>query len=90
MARIVASAIKFTLPYGKYPIIMTGKRHSDIFLEMKHFDIRYDKNTAIQGFLTNNDQFVDRSEAAGIAWDAGQIDKEVDMLFSEDIWPEGE
>ena len=90
MARIVASAIRFTLPYDLYPIIMTGKRHSDIFLTMKNLGIKYDKNRITQGFLTSNDQFVDRYEAAGIAWDAGQIDKEVNMLFSEDVWPEGE
>jgi hypothetical protein len=42
-----------------------------------------------QGFLTDNDRFVDRKEAALIAVASGQIDKPQyvdDELFSEDLW----
>lgn len=38
------------------------------------------------GFLTSKGRFVDRKEAAKIAWDMGQIDKEVDELTSEDLY----
>lgn len=45
---------------------------------------------AIQGFLTSEDRFVDRAEAAGIARAAGQVDRarvaEDDDLISEDLY----
>jgi len=37
----------------------------------------------VQGFLTNLDRFVDRKEGAKIAFEAQQIDKQVEELFSE-------
>lgn len=40
----------------------------------------------IQGFLTNKNRFVDREEAAIIAYDAGQIKEELPRLFSEDLY----
>lgn len=40
----------------------------------------------IQGFLTNTNRFVDRSEGAKIAFDAGQIEKEIKTLYSEDLY----
>ena len=39
-----------------------------------------------QGFLTNKNRFVDREEAAIIAFDAGQIEKEKQTLYSEDLY----
>lgn len=40
----------------------------------------------VQGFLTNLNRFVDRKEAAQIAFAAGQIKHEQITLFSEDIY----
>lgn len=40
----------------------------------------------IQGFLTNKNRFVDREEGAIIAFNAGQIDKEIKRLHSEDLY----
>jgi len=42
----------------------------------------------IQGFLTKDDRFVDRLEAAKIAVDSGQIDllRWPPNLYSEDLW----
>lgn len=40
----------------------------------------------VQGFLTNKNRFVDREEAAIIAYDAEQIDKEKKSLYSEDLY----
>ena len=57
--------------------------------------IEYDKQAAVQGFLTDNDTFVDRYEAFEIACAAGQLlpeakeeykDKIITQLFSEDVW----
>ena len=40
----------------------------------------------VQGFLTNKNRFVDREEAAKIAFDAGQINQEINRLHSEDLY----
>ena len=41
-----------------------------------------------QGFMTSLGRFVNRKEAAEIAYNCGQIeDKEILSLFSEDIFP---
>lgn len=41
---------------------------------------------SVQGFLTNKNRFVDREEGAIIAFDAGQIEKEKETLYSEDLY----
>jgi hypothetical protein len=40
----------------------------------------------VQGFLTNKNRFVDRQEAAKIAFDANQIESEIETLHSEDLY----
>lgn len=39
-----------------------------------------------QGFKTSTGRFVDREEAAEIAFKAGQIDEQPSILFSEHMW----
>lgn len=39
-----------------------------------------------QGFLTNTNRFVNREEAAIIAFNSKQIDKEIKTLYSEDLY----
>jgi hypothetical protein len=39
-----------------------------------------------QGFVTDDGRFVEREEAAKIAFDAGQIQKPKKVLFSEDVF----
>lgn len=90
MARLISSAIKFYIRGDVCPTIMTGLRHCDIFEKMYKLGIKYDKQTAVQGFITSDDQFVDRYDAIGIAYSAGQIPEEKfnnPILFSEDVWP---
>lgn len=89
MARLTSSAIKFYIAGDAYPTVMTGLRHCDIFEKMYNLNIKYDKQTIIQGFMTSDDQFVDRYDAIGIAYSAGQIPENFNsnILFSEDIWP---
>ena len=97
--KIVAAAIKFYQDGYEYPTIMCGRRHSDVFQQMFSLGIKYDKKTHIQGFLTNDNQFVDRYAAFDIALEAEQIIPsalECYMetrptlkgipLFSEDVW----
>lgn len=93
--KVVSAAIKFYIKGNTYPIIMCGKRHCDVLEKMYNMHIEYDKQTATQGFLTDNDIFVDRYEAFEIARAADQLlpeakeeykDKITTQLFSEDVW----
>ena len=93
--KIVSAAIKFYIKGDTYPTIMCGKRHCDVFEKMYNMRIEYDRQTAVQGFLTDNDTFVDRYEAFKIARAADQFlpevkeeykDKIITQLFSEDVW----
>lgn len=94
---IVASAIKFFYKddVEHIPQIWTGLRHADIFEHMFNMDIKYDKESHIQGFVTDLDEFLDRHEAAYEAIDSKQVNPDqiwspydTKMLYSEDIWPE--
>jgi hypothetical protein len=77
--RIVAAALR------EDGIVLTGAHH--------HHIIRYAApllgKKAVgreQGFITNENRFVGREEAAKIAFAARQIEQEKDILFSEDLW----
>ena len=86
--RIKQSAIKFKFNNSDSWGIITGSRHSDIFEIMFKHGVQYDRDSAVQGFITQEDRFVDRYEAALIAFDALQItDPSITQLYSEDIWP---
>lgn len=90
MEQLICSAIKFRMINSEYFHIMCGKRHADIFETMFHLGIKYDKITHIQGFMTDNNRFIDRYEAYEIAKANGQLICEGDsrILYSEDVWPE--
>ena len=91
MEKIVASAIKFQIPPSSYWWIVSGKRHCNCFEVMFEHQIKYDKLTHIQGFLTDKDRFIDRFEAYQLALSNGQLKVETldhasNMLYSEDLW----
>ncbi len=65
--------------------VITGKRHDLVIKEMI-LKYGFDKIVGEQGFVTSDGRFVDREEAANIAFVAGQIPEKKDCLFSEDIW----
>lgn len=66
-------------------LVICGRRHHNIFGILYSLEInKGDNNT--QGFLTDLDRFVDREEAAIIAYNAGQINKRKKILFSEDLY----
>lgn len=92
MPYLVSSAIKFQNTNSEYFDVMCGKRHPDILHRMFLMRIDYDRNTAVQGFMTDTNQFVDRYDAMEIAFNAKQIDEKTydpsRQLFSEDVWPE--
>jgi len=73
--------------------VICGRRHHNcisIFAKMVGFP--YDEKgialmrTERQGFLTNEDRFVEREEAAQIAFEAGQIKQHKIVLYSEDLY----
>ena len=95
MAKIISAAIKFKPKGSEYFQIMCGKRHCNVLEKIYNLHIEYDKKTSVQGFLTDNNTFVDRYEAFEIARAADQLlpeakeeykDKVVTQLFSEDVW----
>lgn len=42
--------------------------------------------TEVQGFITSKNRFVDRAEAAALAYSAGQIPEPKQELYSEDLY----
>lgn len=69
--------------------VICGRRHHNCFATHAVFRDRdfVLKSTEVeQGFVTSNDFFVDRKEAARIAYLAGQIDFLPEALLSEHLW----
>lgn len=101
MAKIVAAAIKFKPLDSEYYQIMCGKRHCNVLELMYKHGLDYHKVGAVQGFLTEDDQFLDRYDAARMAYYSGQLSPNTELwqkmardedmiyahpLFSEDLW----
>ena len=69
--------------------VVCGRRHHNCFTTVAMLrGIISKRNTKdeVQGFLTNENRFVDRYEAAKIALASGQIKEPIEKLFSEDVW----
>lgn len=69
-------------------LVMCGFRHCSIFTQTKktvkeRIDMGIKEE---QGFLTSKNRFVNRIEGAKIAFEAGQIVKEIKKLYSEDLY----
>lgn len=61
-------------------------RHDLLVLEaLRHFN-KAEVSKSTQGFLTSKGRFIDRKEAARIAFMAGQIPEPANRLISEDLW----
>lgn len=101
MPKLVAAAIKFKPRGSDYFQIMCGKRHCNVLEVMHKLGIEYEKVSSVQGFLTDEDQFVDRYDAARMAYASGQLSSTTELyqkmrkdadeiyahpLFSEDLW----
>ena len=76
----------------KEGFVLTGRRHHNcigtlVIMNKKitDFVVKGNRNY-IQGFITSEDRFVYRKEGGKVAYEAGQIDKENDYLFSEDLY----
>ena len=66
--------------------VVCGRRHHNCILLNAVLTERKTTEKDIQGFLTSQDRFVDRKEAADIAYKAGQIKDITDCLISEDLY----
>lgn len=78
--------IKCAAIQAKSGQVFEGKSHAAIFISQPKGLLK----GAEQGFVTENGEFVDRYEAAEIAFKAGQTKKLESPLFSEDLtgdWP---
>lgn len=101
MPRIISAAIKFKPRGHEYFQIMCGRRHCDVLEMMYQLHIDYERSSMIQGFLTDEDQFLDRYDAACAAYFSGQLFPDTELwqkmasddrfqnahaLYSEDLW----
>lgn len=65
-------------------VVYTGKRHKDIYINApKHLNIR---KGGIDGFVTNSGMFLNRKDAADLAYQMGQIKEPKEKLQSEDLY----
>lgn len=68
-------------------VVLCGWRHACILAQFYALTkLMPGQYKCEQGFLTNKNRFVDRKEAAEIAFGAGQINKIVTKLYSEDLY----
>lgn len=68
-------------------LVVVGRMHNDciqILYEM--FPSREYLNNYIDGFITSHNRFLDRKEAAILAWQEKQITEQVEELFSEQLY----
>lgn len=77
------------------PAIIAGARHADCYEKLFKMRIPYEKSSVIEGFLTDEHQFLDRFAAKYYAVAHNQYHPEPEhiesrALYSEDIWDFGE
>ena len=69
--------------------VLCGWRHGSIFPQTRSL-VRERAlagvTSEVQGFITSDNRFVDREEAAEIAFNAGQISSPKKELYSEDLY----
>lgn len=68
--------------------VICGHRHYNCFMtaSMLKDCFKTEKMQSIQGFMTNENTFVDRKEAGLIAFNAKQTTELKNILFSEDLY----
>jgi hypothetical protein len=67
-------------------MIFLGKCHADCFEQAYHIGWKLSSRADHQGFMTSRGRFVNRRDAAKIAFETGQVKHKIDILFSEDLW----
>lgn len=66
--------------------VVCGRRHSNCIIIRAILSGQKTTQEDEQGFLTSKNRFVNRAEAADIAYKAEQIKDTTDCLISEDVW----
>jgi hypothetical protein len=67
--------------------IWTGRRHSDVIRKIvEELGRQAAPVRGIQGFVTECGKFLDRREAAKVAFEAGQVKELFPILMSEDLY----
>lgn len=68
--------------------VICGWRHSSIIATVSSVvGIKTRRGHSVQGFITSTNRFLDRKEAAEVAYENGQIPKRKKRLYSEEIYP---
>jgi hypothetical protein len=68
-------------------MVFCGRRHHNCFVILnKAMPEWKEAENVVQGFITSEDRFVDREEAARVAHSAQQIKNAMERLFSEDLY----
>lgn len=72
----------------KTGFVVCGHRHHNCFMTTHILGYNKSGNRVdeVQGFMTSKNNFVDREEAAMIAFAAGQTNELYEKLFSENIY----
>lgn len=81
MTQITAAAIKFFFKGSKYPQIMCGEKHTNIYEKMFQLGIDFNKLIVIEGFWTDDSSFLNRQDAARLAIANGQLRKSSDLYW---------
>ncbi len=66
--------------------VICGRRHHNciqLSVILGHTPV---KQNSVQGFVTSDDLFLNRADAARFAYEHGQITIPTKTLFSEDLW----
>jgi hypothetical protein len=67
--------------------VWTGRRHSDVIMKIV---LELGRQSApvsgTQGFITECGKFLDRKDAARVAFEAGQVKELYPILMSEDLY----
>jgi hypothetical protein len=69
--------------------VICGYRHHNCIEILKLIlgeELKINRANCIQGFLTSDNEFVSRQDAAKIALASGQIKEEIETLISEDLY----
>jgi len=67
-------------------IVVGGWRHHNCFMILDAIFDREATLGCIQGFITSKGMFLDRAEAAKLAFEAKQIEAPAETLISEDLY----
>ena len=58
------------IPYG---LVICGRRHSNCFVTLRLINDKFTEDDIISGFITSNNLFLSRTDAAQFAWNAKQL-----------------